>query len=148
MVIDMTTLKPHVTKVTTQQPQETNGSQAVPRPTTPMDIRSPNVLKMVLLASEATVNDTSERAMDQLSLSGVVVRNDRGIWRLVEGSNFHDPLPFNCSDHTENFVLPGGIRAIFNHSRSPKRWHVLPPPTPTPSIGSRSDLSHNEHTQK
>ena len=90
-----------------------------------------------------------ERATDgpPLSLSGVVVRNERGVWRLVEGSNFHDPLPIDCSDHTENFVLPGGIRAIFNHSRTPKRWHVLPPPTPSPSGGSRSDLDHTEHAQ-
>ena len=52
-----------------------------------------------------------------------------------EGCNFHDPLPLNCDDHTESFPLPGGIRAIYNHTH--KRWHVLPPPmatsVPTPS---------------
>ena len=60
--------------------------------------------------------------------------NNRGIWRIQDGCNFHDPLPFDCDDHTESFPLPGGIRAIYNHTH--KRWHVLPPPaTPiaTPS---------------
>ena len=48
--------------------------------------------------------------------------------------NFHDPLLFDCDDHTESFPLPGGIWAIYNHTH--KRWHVLLPPTttaPTPS---------------
>jgi hypothetical protein len=100
---------------------------------------------MVLLASETTASDTSERTMDLLSLSGVVVKNDRGVWRLIEGSNFHDPLPFDCQDHTETLVLPGGIRAIFNHSRTPKRWHVLSPPTPAPSVDSHSDSEHAQN---
>ena len=146
MVIDLATLLPHTTNDTTPGPQRTTHGDDRPRKL-PMEVRSPNILKVVLLASESTAEDTSERPMDLLSLSGVVVRNERGVWRLVEGSNFHDPLPIDCSDHTENFVLPGGIRAVFNHSRTPKRWHVLPPPTPSPSGGSRSDLDHTEHAQ-
>ena len=147
MVIDVSLLAPpHTTNKTTTEPQQTTGTKNRP-PQVPMEVRSPNILKVVLLASESTASDTSERTMDLLSLSGVVVRNDRGVWHLVEGSNFHDPLPFDCSDHTETFVLPGGIRAVFNHSTAPKRWHVLPPPTPSPSIDSRSESDRTEHAQ-
>ena len=147
MVIDVSTLAPpHTTDGTTAEPQLTNGTKNRP-PQVPMEVRSPNILKVILNASESTASDVGKRAMDLLSLSGVVVKNDRGVWHLIEGSNFHDPLPFDCSDHTERFVLPGGIRAIFNHSTTPKRWHVLPPPTPAPSVGSRSDLDETEHAQ-
>ena len=147
MVIDVSLLAPpHTTNKTTTEPQQTTGTKNRP-PQVPMEVRSPNILKVVLLASESTASDTSERTMDLLSLSGVVVRNDRGVWHLVEGSNFHDPLPFDCSDHTETFVLPGGIRAVFNHSTAPKRWHVLPPSTPSPSIDSRSESDRTEHAQ-
>ena len=146
MVIDMSTYHANTTNTTTAQPLETIGTKQRPLQV-PMEVRSPNILKVVLLASESTARDTNERTMDLLSLSGVVVKNERGVWRLVEGSKFHDPLPFDCSDHTETFVLPGGIRAVFNHSTTPKQWHVLPPPTPSPSVDSRSESDHTEHAQ-
>ena len=110
----------------------------------PIEVRSPNILKVIMQATETPAEDPNERPMDLLSLSGVVVKNDRGIWRLQEGCNFHDPLPQDCQDHTENFVLPGGIRVIFNHSQTPKRWHVLSPPTPTPSVDGRSSIDLTE----
>ena len=113
----------------------------------PIEVRSPNILKVIMQASETTATDSREKPMDLLSLSGVAIRNDRGAWRLVEGFNFHDPLPADCQDHTENFVLPGGIRVIFNHSQTPKCWHVLSPPTPAPSVDSRSDVDSTEHAQ-
>ena len=115
--------------------QTTTDESGQPQPQPqPMEVRSPNILKVVMLASETITSETGgARPMDLLSLSGVVIKNERGVWSLVEGANFHDPLPSDCADHTENFVLPGGIRAIFNHSRTPKRWHVLPPPTPSHS---------------
>ena len=84
--------------------------------------------------------------MDFISLSGVCLRNDRGIWKIQEGCNYHDPLPFDCDDHTETFPLPGGIRAIYNHTH--KRWHVLPSRTPnaTPSgDDSQSVVDSIEH---
>ena len=152
MVIDVSTLvnrtsPSHLTHTTTLNetiPQQTTAVNGKP---IPMEVRSPNILKIAMLASETRATETQERPMDLLSLSGVVLKNDRGVWRIVEGSNFHDPLPFDCTDHTENFVLPGGIRVIFNHSQNPKRWHVLPPPTPTHSVDSRSDADSTEHAQ-
>ena len=64
---------------------------------------------------------------------------------MQEGCNFHDPLPLDCEDHTESFPLPGGIRAIYNHTH--KRWHVLPPPMATPSgDDSRSEVDSTEQT--
>ena len=84
--------------------------------------------------------------MDLISLSGVCLRNDRGKWRLQEGCNFHDPLPLECEDHTESFPLAGGARVIYNHTH--KRWHVLPPPTPTPSVDElRSEVDSTERSQ-
>ena len=79
MVIDVSLLAPpHTTNKTTTEPQQTTGTKNRP-PQVPMEVRSPNILKVVLLASESTASDTSERTMDLLSLSGVVVRNDRGV---------------------------------------------------------------------
>ena len=151
MVINVTTLANR--NPPTDLPHSTVPNETGPQRTTargkpvPMEVRSPNILKVVMLASEATTPDPGDRPMDLLLLSGVVIKNDRGVWRLVEGSNFHDPLPFDCTDHTERFVLPGGIRVIFNHSHTPKRWHVLPPPTPTPSLDSGSNVDSTEHAQ-
>ncbi len=77
--------------------------------------------------------------MDYISLSGVCLRNDHGIWKIQAGCNFHDPLPLDSEEHTETFPLPGGIRAVYNHTH--KRWHVLPSPSAAPSVsGSRSDV--------
>lgn len=104
------------------------GSQP-PKASLPIVVRSPNVLKVVLLqACEATGNSAETKPMDLISLSGVALQNVKGEWQLQEGANFHDPLPPDCSDHTETFPLPGGIRVIYNHTH--KRWHVLPPPPP------------------
>ena len=147
MVIDISALAnrttpsplPNVTDPNKTGPQRTTGK--------PIEVRSPNILKVVMLASETMSSDGGERAMDMLSLSGVVLKYERGVWVLAGGCNFHDPLPFDCQDHTETFVLPGGIRAIFNHSQAPKRWHVLPPPTPAPSVDNRPDENSTEHAQ-
>ena len=156
MIIDISKLPTQATP-THELPQTTtqNQNDGIHQTTTdesghpqPMEVRSPNILKVVMLASETITSEIrGARPMDLLSLSGVVIKNERGVWSLVEGANFHDPLPFDCADHTENFVLPGGIRAIFNHSRTPKRWHVLPPPTPSHSTSSRSDGDYTEHAQ-
>ena len=82
------------------------------------------------------------KPMDLISLSGVVLRNQRGTWRIQEGYNFHDELPFDCDDHTETFRLSGGIRAVYNHTH--KRWHVLHPSRPTPiSVGDDSGSVSN-----
>ena len=152
MVINISALAKRTSPSPLHVPHTTTSNESVPHQTSsgkpvPVEVRSPNILKVIMQASETTANDIEERPMDLLCLSGVVIKNDRGFWRLAEGFNFHDPLPFDCQDHTENFVLAGGIRAIFNHSRTPKRWHVLPPPTPTPSVDSRSDSGSTEHAQ-
>ena len=148
MVIDVAALANRIPTPSTL-PNTTDPNKTGPQQTTrkPIEVRSPNILKVVMLASESMSSDGGERAMDMLSLSGVVLKNDRGVWRLAEGCNFHDPLPFDCQDHTETFVLPGGIRAIFNHSQTPKRWHVLPPPTPAPSVDNILDTNSTEHAQ-
>jgi len=63
--------------------------------------------------------------MDFILLSGVSLSNQKGVWSIQEGYNFHDELPVDCNDHTETFTLPGGIRTVYNHTH--KRWHVLSP---------------------
>ena len=107
---------------------------------------SHSLLKVVLLQSlEASTGTIEAKPMDFISLSGVCLRNDHGVWRMQEGCNFHDPLAFDCEDHTETFPLPGGIRAVYNHTH--KRWHVLPAPSSTPSMDdSRSEVDSIEHT--
>ena len=100
------------------------------RPVIPIDVRTPNMLKMVLLQASGPDSAAGEmRPMDLISLSGVCLRNERGTWRMVAGSNFHDPPPTTSSDHTETFPLMGGVRAVFNHTQ--KCWYVLPPLTVT-----------------
>ena len=87
-----------------------------------------SLLKMILLqSSEAHDPAASAQPMDFIQLSGVSLSNHKGVWSVQEGYNFHDELPPDCEDHTETFRLPGGIRAIYNHTH--KRWHVLPPST-------------------
>ena len=100
------------------------------RPVIPIDVRTPNMLKVVLLQASGPDSAAGEmRPMDLISLSGVCLRNERGTWRMVAGSNFHDPPPTTSSDHTETFPLMGGVRAVFNHTQ--KCWYVLPPLTVT-----------------
>ncbi len=79
--------------------------------------------------------------MDFINLSGVCLHNNRGVWYIQEGYNYHDPLPFDCTDHTETFPLPGGIRVVFNHTH--KRWHVYPPPplSSAPSVDENGSLA-------
>eukprot|EP00731_Ephydatia_muelleri_P017763 Em0010g861a len=98
------------------------------KPVAPIDIRTPNMLKMVLLQASESSSVVSETSgpMDLISLSGVSLRNERGMWRMVAGSSFHDAPPTTSTDHTESFPLAGGgIRAVFNHTQ--KCWYVLPP---------------------
>ncbi len=86
--------------------------------------------------------------MDFINLSGVCLRNERGAWQIQDGYNYHDPLPFDCTDHTETFPLPGGIRVVYNHTH--KRWHVYPPPpiSSAPSVDEdRSMADSTEHAQ-
>ena len=100
------------------------------RPVIPIDVRTPNMLKVVLLQASGSDSAAGEmRPMDLISLSGVCLRNERGTWRMVAGSNFHDPPPTTSTDHTETFPLMGGVRAVFNHTQ--KCWYVLPPLTVT-----------------
>ena len=115
----------------------------IPHPHTPHSL-----LKVILLQSlEASTGTIESKPMDFISLSGVCLRNDHGVWRIQEGCNYHDPLAFDCEDHTETFPLPGGIRAVYNHTH--KRWHVLPTPSSTPSLEeSRSEVDSGEHTEE
>ena len=116
---------------------------------TPSHPHTPHsLLKVILLQSlEASTGTIESKPMDFISLSGVCLRNDHGVWRIQEGCNYHDPLAFDCEDHTETFPLPGGIRAVYNHTH--KRWHVLPTPSSTPSLEeSRSEVDSGEHTEE
>ena len=71
-----------------------------------------------------------------MSLSGVVLRLNRGIWELQEGSNFHDPVSIaeDKESKLENYPLPGGIVAVYNHTK--ECWYVLPPPQQVSPISS------------
>ena len=108
-------------------PTDSAPSSLVGKPVAPIDIRTPNMLKMVLLQASESSSVVSETSgpMDLISLSGVGLRNERGTWRMVAGSSFHDAPPTTSTDHTESFPLAGGIRAVFNHTQ--KCWYVLPP---------------------
>ena len=134
MVINFQKLKP------APSPADTLADSEPANAAVPIPIRSPNVLKIVLLqASEAAGSSVESTPMDLISLSGVALHNVKGEWELLEGANFHDPLPLDCCDHTETFPLPGGIRAIYNHTH--RRWHVLPPPPPISQPSERRDES-------
>ena len=103
-----------------------------------------SLLKVILLqSSEATDLSAESKPMDFINLSGVCLRNERGVWVLQEGYNYHDPLPFDCTDHTETFTLPGKVRVVYNHTH--KRWHVYPPPLTDSETVSVTDST--EHTQ-
>ena len=105
------------------------------------------MVSILLQSLEASTGTIESKPMDFISLSGVCLRNDHGVWRIQEGCNYHDPLAFDCEDHTETFPLPGGIRAVYNHTH--KRWHVLPTPSSTPSLEeSRSEVDSGEHTEE
>ena len=108
-------------------PTDSAPSLLAGKPVAPIDIRTPNMLKMVLLQASESSSVVSETSgpMDLISLSGVGLRNERGTWRMVAGSSFHDAPPTTSTDHTESFPLAGGIRAVFNHTQ--KCWYVLPP---------------------
>ena len=120
----------------------------IPHPHTSHPHTPHSLLKVILLQSlEASTGTIESKPMDFISLSGVCLRNDHGVWRIQEGCNYHDPLAFDCEDHTETFPLPGGIRAIYNHTH--KRWHVLPTSSLTPSMEeSRSELDSSELTEE
>ena len=127
-------------------PHLTHSSHVHPHTSHPHTPHS--LLKVILLQSlEASTGTIESKPMDFISLSGVCLRNDHGVWRIQEGCNYHDPLAFDCEDHTETFPLPGGIRAIYNHTH--KRWHVLPTSSLTPSMEeSRSEQDGSELTEE
>ena len=108
-----------------------SASSSLPgKPVVPIDVCTPNMLKIVLLQASG-LSSAAEKvgAMDLMSLSGVCLRNERGTWRLLPGSNSHAPPPSTSTEHTETFPLTGGIRAVFNHTQ--KCWYVFPPLTAT-----------------
>ncbi|CAI7997422.1 hypothetical protein GBAR_LOCUS2146 [Geodia barretti] len=140
MVIDVSLLAPpHTTNKTTTEPQQTTGTKNRP-PQVPMEVRSPNILKVVLLASESTASDTSERTMDLLSLSGVVVRNDRGVWHLVEGSNFHDPYRLIARTTRRHLCCRVAFGQFSTTPRPPNGGTCYRPPPPPP----RSTVVQNQ----
>lgn len=92
----------------------------------PVVIHKPSILKVILLQSQATPtsNPTQSRSLELISLSGVLLHCNKGVWQLQEGYNYHDPIPEGTEDQGELYTLPGGIRAIYNPTQL--RWHVLP----------------------
>lgn len=110
--------------------------------TTAIKVTSPSFLKVILLqSSEATDLSEETKPMDFINLSGVCLRNERGKWVLQGGYNYHDPLPFDCVDHTETFPLPGGIRVVYNHTH--KRWHVYPPPLTDHTLSESASVTES-----
>ena len=103
-----------------------------------------SLLKVILLqSSEVHEDHASTQPMDFILLSGVALRNQRGVWSIQDGYNPHNRLPADCDDHTETFRLQGGIRAIYNHTH--KRWHVLLPSSTT-SLPSEANSSTGSGT--
>ncbi|XP_064387985.1 uncharacterized protein LOC135336189 isoform X2 [Halichondria panicea] len=133
-----------------QAPPTSPSETAPSKPTaSTINVTSPSFLKVILLQSSTVADATEEtKPMDFINLSGVCLRNERGAWQIQDGYNYHDPLPFDCTDHTETFPLPGGIRVVYNHTH--KRWHVYPPPpiSSAPSVDEdRSMADSTEHAQ-
>ncbi|KJE94133.1 hypothetical protein, variant [Capsaspora owczarzaki ATCC 30864] len=93
----------------------------------PFVIPSPSVLKIVLLQSSSAASTATNAAMDTISLSGTVLHNTAGVWRIVldaQSSGRVEPVSASELGHIESFTLPGGVRAIFHHTS--KRWQVIP----------------------
>jgi hypothetical protein len=86
-----------------------------------------------VLKEEST--DNPELGMDihpytkcGISLSGKTLMKDNGSWSLNEGSEFNrdmDILQNSNSVLSEELVLAGGIRALYDYSEN--QWFVLPP---------------------
>ena len=123
MVIDFDSLKKPVVTLTGE------GQVGVARHVAPMEVRTPSILKIVLLQAEATPTSEAssapqDKAMDAISLSGVVLHYSQGVWKVAEGYDYHT-IPKQSVENIEGFTIKGGIRVLYSHTHH--RWYVLPP---------------------
>ena len=158
MVIDLDSLRQPVTAPTTEETvpeKESSSEDSARQPLVAVPILRPSLLKVMLLRTQAPPSVTGSdqtRPAELMNLSGVVLRLLGDVWQLQDGYNYHNPLPEDSDDVTEEFVLPGGIRAIYNSTNS--RWHVLPsltpptPPVPEPVSERRSDVVTEHSTTR
>ena len=114
----------------------------------PVEVHTPSILKIVLLQAEATPTSGGDpahhdRAMDVISLSGVVLHYSKGAWQLAEGSTYHE-VTEQSEEKIEGFTLRGGVRALYSHTKH--SWYVLqplaPPPDPAQSQSPQENASN------
>ena len=106
-------------------------------------IHRPSILKVILLQSQASTSPSHTNRMNTISLSGVVLHLKNDKWLLHDGYEFHDPacVEEDKESKMERYPLPGGIVAVYNHTKN--CWFVLPPPEA--SLASSSINSSHLH---
>ena len=110
----------------------------------PMEIHTPSILKIVLLQAEATPTSGGDRAMDVISLSGVVLRYSKGAWQLAQGFQYHEALE-QSEEKIEGFTLRGGVRVLYSHTKH--CWYALPPLAPPPGPAHPQSPQENTHNE-